>query len=63
MVKEKTGFAEGTIDEEFKELSLTYTRISNDTTKFLDECISYKASMLSNSGSELRPVSSSLQTC
>jgi hypothetical protein len=46
-VKEKTGFAEGTVDEEFKELNLTYTRITQDTTKFLEECISYKASMLS----------------
>ena len=47
MVKQKTGLAEGTIDDEFKELNLTYVRIKQDTTKFLNECISYKAAMLS----------------
>lgn len=35
------------MDEDFKELSLTYTRVCQDTTKFLNECISYKAAMLS----------------
>lgn len=38
----------GTVDDEFKELNLTYVRIRQDTTKFLNECISYKAAMLSN---------------
>lgn len=47
IVKQKTGLAEGTIDDEFKELNLTYVRIKQDTTKFLNECISYKAAMLS----------------
>ena len=47
MVKQKTGLADGTIDDEFKELNLTYVRIKQDTTKFLNECISYKAAMLS----------------
>jgi hypothetical protein len=37
----------GTVDDEFKELNLTYVRIKQDTTKFLNECISYKAAMLS----------------
>ena len=37
----------GTVDEDFKELNLTYVRIKQDTTKFLNECISYKAAMLS----------------
>lgn len=46
MVKQKTGFADETADEEFKELNLTYVRIKQDTNKFLSECVSYKAAML-----------------
>lgn len=37
----------GTVDEEFKELNSTYLRICQDTKRFLDEAISYKAAMLS----------------